>query len=558
ALRDLSSPRALVIRDGQQKRIAGREVVVGDIIVLNEGDRVPADAVLISSQNLLVDESLLTGESQPVIKFPPTQEQSEASTWVWAGTLVVKGTAVAEVKSIGANTQIGKIGTAIRDLKILDNFDSPYRRQSKQLIKNFLIIGLILCAIVVVIYGSFRGTWLDAFLSGIALAMAVLPEEIVVVFTIFLALGAWRLSKQNVLTRKAQAIHTLGAATVLCVDKTGTITLNQMAIRMLFADNEYYEIKEPDRNDNLEEKFHKLLEYSILASHQTPFDAMEKAIKQFGEKKLFNTEHLHKNWQFIKEYPLSEKMLSVSNVWKSTSGEYVIAAKGAPEAIIDLCHLDKIATAQITNHIRAMSEQGLRVIAVARAFLGKEELPTTQHEFNFQFVGMLGFEDPIRKGVNDAINECYQAGIKVIMITGDYPNTAKSIAKQIGLKNPDNIITGDELEDLSDEELKNKIKTTSVFARTMPEQKLRIIQALKANNEIAVMTGDGVNDAIALKAADIGIAMGSRGTDVAREAADLVLLDDNFLSIVQAIKMGRRISDNLRKAISYIFAIHIP
>ncbi|MEO0084070.1 MAG: cation-translocating P-type ATPase, partial [candidate division WOR-3 bacterium] len=517
-----------------------------------------ADAVLFSSQNLLVDESLLTGEAEPVIKFPKTSEQSELSSWVFAGTLVVKGTGIAEVKAIGTNTKIGKIGTTIRELKTLDNFDSPFRKQSRQLIKNFLIVGLILCAVVVVIYGSFRGTWLNAFLVGIALAMAVLPEEIAVVFTIFLALGAWRLSKQNVLTRKAQAIQALGAATVLCADKTGTITLNQMSLKTICVNNNYYEIKNQNADGNLPEKFHELIEYSILASHQTPFDAMEKAIKQFGEMNLANTEHLHQNWQFIKEYPLSEKMLSVSNVWKSTNGEYVIAAKGAPEAIIDLCHLEPNETNQITEHILSMTANGLRVIAVARAFLGKQDLPTTQHEFDFQFIGMLGFEDPVRPGVKQAVNECYDAGVKVIMLTGDYPNTAKNIAQQIGLKNPDNIITGTALEQISEEELKSKIKTTSVFARIMPEQKLRIIQALKANNEITIMTGDGVNDAIALKAADIGVAMGSRGTDVAREAADLVLLDDNFTSIVQAIKMGRRISDNLRKAISYIFAIHIP
>jgi Ca2+-transporting ATPase len=561
ALRDLSSPRALVIRDGKQKRIAGREVVRDDIIVLKEGDRVPADALMLSCVNLLVDESLLTGESVPVRKSVFETERKIESPggddlpFVYSGTLVVQGTGIAQVQSIGINSELGKIG---KSLKSLTPEDSPLQKQTGRLVRNLLIIGLSLCAAVVIIYGLTRGVWLDAFLAGITLAMAMLPEEFPVVMTIFLALGAWRMSRQNVLTRKSRAIQTLGSATVLCVDKTGTLTVNQMSVKKIFSSDSFFDVG-LNKKAPLPEKFHGLVEYGILASQKDPFDPMEKAIRSLGVYELANTEHLHDNWSHIREYPLSKELLALSNVWKSPGGDdYLIAAKGAPEAIADLCHLGENELAKLNLNINLMAMDGLRVIGVARALFRKPSLPEQQHAFDFKFLGLIGFEDPIRPGVFDSVKQCYDAGVRVIMITGDYASTAQNIAKQIGLKNPGQIITGPELNLLTDEQLKQKISTATIFARVVPEQKLRIVQALKQNQEIVVMTGDGVNDAPALKSAHIGIAMGGRGTDVAREASSLVLLDDDFSSIVRAIKMGRRITDNLKKAMSYILAVHIP
>lgn len=561
ALRDMSSPRALVIRDGIQKRISGREVVRDDIIILKEGDRVPADAKVISCVNLLVDESLLTGESVPVRKTATVADikigrpGGDDLPFVYSGTLVVQGTGIAVVQAIGVASEIGKIGKA---LKTLETEDTPLKKQTTRLVKNFLLVGLALCAVVILIYGLFRGTWLNAFLSGITLAMAILPEEFPVVLTIFLALGAWRMSQKHVLTRRSQAIQTLGSATVLCVDKTGTLTINFMTVKRIFASDYFHDI-DLSKKEELPETFHELVEYGILASQKDPFDPMEKAIKSLGVFTLSNTEHLHNNWEHIREYPLSKALLALSNVWKSPDGhDYLIASKGAPEAIADLCHMKENEINNLKQHIHAMASDGLRVIGVARALFHKSGLPEEQHDFDFRFLGLIGFEDPIKPTVQAAVNECYHAGIRVIMITGDYPSTAQNIAKQIGLKSSEHIITGPALDKMSADELKEKIKTTTIFARVVPEQKLRIVEALKANGEIAVMTGDGVNDAPALKSAHIGIAMGGRGTDVAREASALVLLDDDFSSIVQAIKMGRRISDNLKKAMSYIVAVHVP
>jgi Ca2+-transporting ATPase len=560
ALRDLSSPRALVIRDGKQQRIAGREVVREDVILLSEGDRVPADAVLLSGSHLNVDESLLTGESVPVRKRP-WDERLEMSRpggddlpFVYSGTLVVKGQGIAEVRTTGPRTEIGKIGKA---LQTLQPEDSNLQKQTGRIVRNFAIIGLSLCIIVVVVFGLRRGDWLDGFLAGITLAMATLPEEFPVVLTIFLALGAWRISLRHVLTRRMPAIEMLGAATVLCVDKTGTLTLNRMTVTRLSVGKETLDVE--GKQMSVPEAFHQILEYSILASPANPFDSMEKAMKELGGRTLANTEHIHKDWELVREYPLSENLLAMSHVWRSPEGHhYVIAAKGAPEAISDLCHFSPERMEALRNEINAMADRGLRVIGVAQAGFQANSLPERQHDFDFEFIGLLGLADPVRPEVAGAVKECTTAGIRIIMITGDYPGTARNIARQIGLQSMENIITGSELDSMSDEELQERIKTVCIFARAVPEQKLRIVTALKGNGEVVAMTGDGVNDAPALKAAHIGIAMGGRGTDVARESAALVLLDDNFASIVQAVRAGRRIFDNLKKAMAFIFSVHLP
>ena len=560
ALRDLSSPRALVIRDGNQQRIAGREVVRDDIVLIAEGDRVPADAVLLSGSNISVDESLLTGESVPVRKkswdgrLEMGRPGGDDQPFVYSGTLIVKGQGVTQVRATGMRTEIGKIGKA---LQILQPEDTNLQQQTGKIVRNFATIGLAMCALVVIVFGLTRGDWLQGFLAGITLAMATLPEEFPVVLTIFLALGAWRISQHRVLTRRVAAVEMLGAATVLCTDKTGTLTQNRMTVTHLMTSGELLTVDMQQRS--LPESFHELVEFGILATPMDPFDPMEKAIKELGGRTLVNTEHLHADWNLMREYPLSEKLLAMSHVWRSTSrNTFVIAAKGAPEAIADLCHFDTAQMDALREQINQMANQGLRVLGVAKAEFTPVDLPAEQHDFDFKFIGLLGLADPIRPEVTGAVKECYDAGIRVIMITGDYPGTARNIASQIGLRPLDDIITGSELDAMNEDELRERIKTTCIFARAVPEQKLRIVGALKANGEVVAMTGDGVNDAPALKAAHIGIAMGGRGTDVARESAALVLVDDNFASIVAAVRMGRRIFDNLKKAMAFIFSVHIP
>jgi P-type Ca2+ transporter type 2C len=406
--------------------------------------------------------------------------------------------------------------------------------------------------------GLTRGDWLKGLLAGLTLGMAMLPEEFPVVMTIFLALGAWRLSRHSVLTRRIPAVETLGATTALCVDKTGTLTLNQMSVEDLCVGGEVLEVDAG--GTSLPEKFHAVVEFSILASPADPFDPMEKAMKDLGHRTLGNTEHLHSGWDLRREYPLSRELLSMSRVWQSPDrSEFIIAAKGAPEAISDLCHLSDADRNSLARHIEMLAARGRRVLGVARARFWKDgSLPEGQHDFDFEFLGLLGLADPVRPGVPEAIAECRKAGIRVIMITGDYPGTAQSIAREIGIQNASEVISGPELDRMGEKDLAVRIKSVNLFARMVPEQKLRLVQALKASGEIVAMTGDGVNDAPALKAAHIGVAMGGRGTDVAREAGSIVLLDDAFESIVKGVRTGRRIFDNLKKAMLYIFVVHVP
>ncbi|MEJ2696873.1 MAG: cation-translocating P-type ATPase [Candidatus Sulfobium sp.] len=560
ALRDLSSPRALVIRDKRQKRIPGREVVLDDLIVLSEGDRVPADAILVHCINLSVDESLLTGESLPVTKVacegpagmaPPGGDDLP---FVYSGTLVVQGLGVARVMAAGINTEIGKIGGALRRI---EPEETLLQKETGRLVGRLALAGLSLCVVVVVLYGLTRGNWVNGLLAGITLAMAVLPEEFPVVLTVFLAIGAWRISLKRVLTRRVPAVEMLGSTTVLCVDKTGTLTLNRMSVESVFTCGRFYGIG--GVSSGMPEEVHEIVEFAILASETNPFDPMEKAFRELGTRFLSDTEHLHEDWSLVQEYPLSRNLLSMSRVWKSPdSKNYIIAAKGAPEAIADICHLSDKGMADLQQSISTMAANGLRVIGVARAGFTEASLPGGQHDFIFEFLGLIGLADPVRPGVREAVTECYKAGIRIVMITGDYPVTAQNIAGQIGLKHAGRVITGRDLDGMADAQLREAIRTTDIFARVVPEQKLRIVSALKANGEVVAMTGDGVNDAAALKSAHIGIAMGGRGTDVAREASAIVLLDDDFSSIVEAVRMGRRIFDNLKKAMAYIFAVHVP
>jgi len=567
ALRDLSSPRALVIRDGERIRIPGREVVRGDWVVLSEGDRVSADGLLMDANHLVVDESLLTGESVPVRKAVGTQSGEmarpggEDTPFVYSGTLVVSGQGVARVEAIGAHTEIGKIGRA---LQTIESGHSPMQQETERLVRRIAIGAGLLCTAVVLIHGLSRGPWVESLLAGIALAMALLPEEFPVVLTIFLALGAWRISKSNVLTRRMSAVETLGSATVLCVDKTGTLTENRMRVRALAtAEGEVLGVGTAP----LPEQVHRLVEFAILATRSDPFDPMERAIHSLGLNDLVDAEHLHRDWRMVREYPLAPGLLSMTQVWEDRhSGNRVIAAKGAPEAIAELCHLDGAATSRLLEQVGLLSERGLRVLGVAEAAVThdarrpdpSDPLPEHQHAFAFELLGLVGLVDPVRETVSEAVAACRRAGIRILMITGDYAGTARSIAREIGLPHPERCLTGAELDTLRDEELAARLLEVSIIARAVPEQKLRIVRALKARGEVVAMTGDGVNDAPALRAADIGVAMGGRGTDVAREAGDLVVVDDDFGSIVQAVRLGRRIYDNLKRAMGYIVAVHLP
>ena len=553
ALRDLSSPRALVVRNGRPRRIPGRELVRGDTVLLAEGDRVPADIRLHESSNLMVDESMLTGESAPVAKHAAPGEDAGGS--VFSGTLVTQGTGRGEVVATGERSALGRIGKSLANL---GGESTPIQTETRHIVKVVALAGLALAALLALGYGLLRGDWLHALLAGLTLAMAIIPEELPVVLTLFLGLGAWRLSRENVLARNVPAVELLGATTVLCVDKTGTLTTNHMMVRQLWCDGAQYDVA-ATAEAMFPETFHGLLEYAVLASHRRAFDPMETAIVDAGQRLLADSEHLHGDWALVDDYPLSRDMLAMSRVWQSPdTATHMIAAKGAPEAIVDLCHLDAAQGERIAAQVARMAAGGMRVIGVARAVFPARDLPASQHDFDFRFLGLVGLEDPVRPDVPHAIAECRAAGIRVVMITGDHPSTALSIARQAGLAADGNPMTGSELAALDDDALATRLATTHIFCRVQPEHKLRLVQAFRRQGDIVAMTGDGVNDAPALKAAHIGVAMGGRGTDVAREAAGLVLLKDDFTSLVTAVRYGRRIFANLRKAITFVVAVHVP
>jgi len=675
SLRDLSAPRALVIRDGQEQRIAGREVVRGDLLVLHEGDRIAADALLVDGQ-LEVDESLLTGEAVPVAKLPATKEEqafasvgasaasagppqarpapsggsaahevasvgasaasagppqarpapsggsaahevasvgasaasagppqarpapsggsaahevasvgaSAASAGppqarpapsggsaahevasvgaIFASTVVTRGVGVAEVCATAANTAVGRIGA---DLAATTEPPSALQEGSRTLVRRLGVVALLLAGAQVLLGWWWNGRpLLESLLSGIALAMAILPEEIPVILTVFLALGAWRISRQKVLTRRVTAVEALGAITVLAVDKTGTLTVNRMAVAELATAQAHFR---PEGADSLAEEFHALLEFSMLATPGDPFDPMEKAIQHFGHQWLAGTEHVHDGRVPEFEYALSGEILAMTRVFASAHpSQYLLATKGAPEAVADLCHLDVAQRDAIRRQVEAMAERGLRVLGVARGRWSGQASepdaappwPQSQHDFDFEFLGLVALADPPRPEVPAALMECRRAGVRVIMMTGDHPATAQAIARQVGLSERPDVITGAEIEALDDAALRQRLRHVDLCARLKPQHKLRLVQLLRADAQVVAMTGDGVNDAPALKAADVGIAMGERGTDVAREAAALVLLDDSFARIVDAIRQGRRIDDNIRKAIRFTFAVHTP
>ncbi|MFZ1991182.1 MAG: HAD-IC family P-type ATPase, partial [Alphaproteobacteria bacterium] len=557
ALRSLTSPRALVIRDGARKRIPGREVVRGDLLIIAEGDRIAADAAVIDCDDLQVDESLLTGESVPVRKRP-SQSSAEAEAlpggedtpFIFAGSLVVRGQGRAEVIAIGARSRIGQIG---QSLSGIESATPRLTRETRIVVRTFAVVGLICCALAVVLFGLYRGTWLNAVLAGIALGMSMLPEEFPLVLTVFMVMGAWRLSRIRVLTRRAPAIETLGAATVLCTDKTGTLTENRMSIAELRTLDKTQRVGEGD--GVWPDELRHVIARGVLASAAEPFDPMERAFHllhaQLGG-------HARGDLTLAKSYPVRPDLLAVTQAWREPEGDgHIVSVKGAPEDIIGLCRLPDETAALIRTQADDMAEHGLRVLGVAEAEHSGVTTPETPRGFNFRYLGLVGLADPVRRTAPAAVRECLNAGIRVVMITGDYPPTAKAIAQQAGIES-DAILTGAEIASLAPEQLSEAVGRISVFARVMPEQKLKLVEAFKRRGEVVAMTGDGVNDAPALRAADIGIAMGERGTDVAREASSIVLLDDDFTAIAATVRLGRRIYDNLRKAMTYIMAIHVP
>lgn len=565
SLRDLSAPRALVIRDGAEIRIPGREVVVGDLLVLHEGDRIAADALLMEGQ-LSVDESLLTGEAVPVNKLPYSfisvsdakTPDPDAVSSLFASTVVTKGVGLAVVQAIGTDTAVGHIS---QSLAATGEVPSGLQKASRTLIRNLSLIAIgLACALVIINWLLNDRSFLESLLSGIALAMATLPEEIPVILTVFLALGAWRITKIKVLTRRIEAVEALGAISILAVDKTGTLTQNRMQVAELAVDNEAFVAA---REDGLPEIFHPLVEFAMLATPADPFDPMEKAIQSFGRIRLRDTEHLHDGCDPVFQYELSAQIMAMTRIYSDIDPSlHLLATKGAPEAVADLCHLPENRRRDIHHRVEAMAARGLRVLGVARGELQAGDTdpawPKSQHDFDFTFLGLIGFMDPPRPEVPAAIAECRSAGIRILMLTGDHPATARAIARQVGLSERAEIITGDEIVSLDNDILLRRLRDADVCARMQPEQKLRLVQLLQQNGHVVAMTGDGVNDAPALKAADVGIAMGERGTDVARESAALVLLDDSFSSIVAAIRQGRNIYDNITKATRFVFAVHLP
>ncbi len=541
ALKSLSAPRVMVRREGDTYRIPSRELVPGDIMLLSEGDRISADAVLISSMQLMLDESVVTGESVPVHRSIKPDENK-----VYAGTLVVKGTAEAEVERTAGKSAMGGIALSLEGIK---TSASPMYLDLKALTRKLAIAGIIISLVVIAVFYITRRNLVQAVLTGLSSAMAIMPEEFPVVLTVFMALGAWRLSSRQVLTRNPSAIETLGSATVLCTDKTGTLTQNRMTLAQLSDGVNTYSLDQFE----LPEPAVTLLNCAALASRDATADPIDNAVlREWKSRQAQDFIAAEPVWEMP---PDNERMIMAMAYNHRTNGVTEVYCKGAPESVLKLCNPQNSDV--LHSYLQQMANEGYRILGIAIAKIQGTSLPLNMEELVFSFVGFAAFYDPLRPEVPEAMKACLSAGIRPVMITGDYPLTAASIARKAGMPEGE-IITGDELQNLSNTALLSKVGKVVIFARVTPSQKIIIVNALKQSGEVVAMTGDGVNDAPALKAADIGIAMGNRGTDVAREAASLVLLDDHFASIVAGIRMGRRIFDNLQKAMAFIFAVHIP
>lgn len=559
ALRAMAAPMARVRRDGVVATLPAAELVPGDWIVVGEGERVPADAVLREGSALRVDESLLTGESVPVAKQvgapasdDPGLPGGEGGVGLFAGTMVVAGHGLAEVVSTGLGTQAGRIGASLAGIVV----EKTLLQQSMgRLVRMLGVMAGLVSVSVFLLYGLLRGEWMGGALSGIAVAMALLPEEFPMAFAVFMAFGAWRLAQMRILARRPAVIETLGATSVLCVDKTGTLTENRMRVRALLArDGEAWI---DATTAAVPEAVHRLLEHAVLASRSDAVDPMDRAVRDAGTTTLADTEHLRAEWPLARQYGLTAEFLAYSQAWERREGGVIVATKGAPETIASLCGLDAVANDAMLAEVARLAAKGLRVLAVAHA--GPFDAPPDDpRRVAFVWDGLVGFEDPLRSSAPGAIALARSAGLRVVMITGDFPATALAIAAQAGIDTAAGALAGSALANLDDAALDDAVACVSVFARIRPEQKLRLVDALKRRGEVVAMTGDGVNDAPALKAAHIGLAMAGGGTDVAREAAAISLLEDDIGHIVDGVRMGRRVFDNLRKVLLYIVAIHVP
>ena len=545
ALKKLSQPKSKVIRNSEFAEIPSEEIVLGDFIQVEEGTFIPADAIIIQSNDFSVNEAILTGESLSIFK----NETSEIKQ-VFQGTIVATGMAICEVTAIGNQTSLGKIGKSLEEIQ---EEKTPLQIQINNFVKKMSIIGLLIFGIVWALNYYHSNSVLDSLLKALTIAMSVIPEEIPVAFASFMALGAWRLMKMGIITKQTKTVETLGSATVICTDKTGTITENKMSLAQLYV---FKSDAIVDTKIKLNPEAEEVLSYAMWSSEPIPFDAMEIAIHE-AYTKLESVDE-RPNFKLVHEYPLGGKPPMMTHIFEDSKGKKVIAAKGAPEAIIAVSQLSESEKKQILVAIEKMANEGYRILGVGVAEFSGTNYPKTQQEFKFSFKGLVAFYDPPKANIQEVFEMFYKARIQLKIVTGDNAQTTSTIAKLVGFKDADKVLNGDELMAMDEATLKVKVMETAIFTRMFPEAKLKIIQALKDNNQIVAMTGDGVNDGPALKSAHIGIAMGKKGTEIAKQAANLILIDDDFAKMTDAIAMGRKIYVNLKKAIQYIISIHIP
>lgn len=558
SLKKLSQPKSKVIRNGEIIEIPSEEIVLGDYMQIEEGNFIPADGIILQSNDFSTNESILTGESLVVFKNEKTDTKQ-----VFQGTIVASGLAICEVTAIGNQTQLGKIG---KSLETIIEEKTPLQIQIGNFVQKMSLVGLFIFSIVWAVNYYNSRIILDSLLKALTIAMSVIPEEIPVAFTTFMALGAWRLMKIGILVKQTKTVETLGSSSVICTDKTGTITQNKMSLAQWYTfsndkindigNNPKIENGNENKKNNLSDLEQELISLSMWASEPIPFDAMEIALHEAYSKLEITDERA--NFKLVHEYPLEGKPPMMTHVFENKSGTRIIAAKGAPEAIMDSSKLSEKEKQQIHKAMKIMTNEGFRVLGVGVAEFSGADFFKKQQEFLFQFKGLVAFYDPPKENMHKVLDHFYKAGIQVKIVTGDNAATTSTIAKQIGFRNPENTLNGDELMAMDDATLKRKVMETTLFTRMFPEAKLKIIKALKENNQIVAMTGDGVNDGPALKSAHIGIAMGKKGTEIAKDAANLILIDDDIAKMVDAIAMGRKIYINLKKAIQYIISIHIP
>ncbi|WP_375584217.1 cation-translocating P-type ATPase [Cyclobacterium xiamenense] len=544
-LKTLTQPNCKVIRDGNLEEIKSESLVVGDSLVVEEGTSIAADGRIVHSNDFSVNESILTGESLSVLK-----DKEKEDNLVFKGTTVESGLAIVTITNIGNDTKLGKIGKSLESIK---EEKTPLELQINSFVKKLVIAGALVFLVVWAINYFHSYDLLDSLLKALTLAMSILPEEVPMAFSAFMAIGAWRLMKMGIVVKQMKTVETLGSATVLCTDKTGTITENKMSLARLFVPSGQ-KISNPE--DDLTAGERQLITVAMWASEPIPFDPMEVALHDTYIK--LNKEDARQDFKMAHEYPLDGEPPMMTHIFENGKGKRIVAAKGAPEALMNVCHLTKEERQQIEQAIQTITSEGYRVLGVGESDFEGSSFPETQQEIPFTFKGIVAFYDPPKKNINKVLEDFYEAGIAVKIITGDNASTTTAIARQIAFKGYEQSVSGDELMKLSDDELKEKVVQTNIFTRMFPEAKLRIITALKAKGQIVAMTGDGVNDGPALKAAHIGIAMGKKGTEIAKQAASLILVEDDLSKMVDAVAMGRKIYANLKKAIQYIISIHIP